>query len=111
MYCLICRDSVMIRLVCYDRYNPLHYVYDRLRQVGTNSWHVHVIVWAPATVCGGLLRLVLLELCCVGGLEMKMVLRVGMFQLMPVCLVHFHFSDPGEPLCDRRHRGGCIRCP
>ena len=50
----------MILLICYDRYNPLHYDYARLRQVGTNIWHVHVIVWAPATVCGSLLLLVLL---------------------------------------------------
>ena len=76
MYCLLCQDSVMIRLVCYDRYISLHYAYDRLRHVWTNSWLVHVIVWAPATVCGGLLRLVLLVLCCVGGFEMKMVLVV-----------------------------------
>ena len=83
MYCLIRRDIVMILLVCYDRYNPLHCVYVRLRQVGTSVWHVRVIVWAPATVCGSLLLLVLLELCCVGGLKLKMVLRVGMFQLLP----------------------------
>ena len=96
MYCLICRNRVMIRLVCYDRYNPLHYVYARLRQVGTSVWHVRVMVWAPATVCGSVLLLVRLELCCVGGLKVKMVVRVGMFQLLP--------------LCDRRHRGYCIRC-
>ena len=82
MYCLIWRDSVMILLVCYARYNPLHYVYARLCQVGTIGWHVRVMVWTPATVCGCLLFLVPLELCCVGGLKMKMVLRVGMFQLL-----------------------------
>ena len=111
MYCLICRDSALIRLIFYDRYNPLHYVCDRLHPIRTTSWHVHVIVWTPVPVCGGRLRLVLLVLCCVGGFEMKMVLRVRMFQLLPECLVHFHFSDPGEPLCDRRHRGDCIHCP
>ena len=73
----------MILLVCYDRYSPLHYVYARLRQVGTSVWHVRVVVWAPATVCNLLLLLLLLELCYVGGLKMKMVLRVGMFQLLP----------------------------
>ena len=83
MYCLIWRDSVMILLVCYDGYSPLHYVYARLRQVGTSGWHVRVMVWASATVCGSLLLLVRLELCCVGGLKVEMVLRVGMFQLLP----------------------------
>ena len=93
MYCLIWRDSVMILLVCYDRYNPLHYVYARLRQVGTSVWqlrqvgtsvwHIRVMVWAPATFCGSLLLLVLLELCYLGGLKVEMVLRVGMFQRLP----------------------------
>ena len=83
MYCLIWRDSVMILLVYYARYNPLHYVYARLRQVGTSGWHVCVMVWASATVCGSLLLLVRLELCGVGGLKVKMVLRVGMFHLLP----------------------------
>ena len=83
MDCLIWRNNVMILLVCYDRSNPLHYVYARLRQIGTSCWHACVIVRAPATVCSRFLILVLLELCCVCGLEMEMVLRVGMFQLLP----------------------------
>ena len=83
MDCFIWRDSVMILLVFYDRYIPLHYVYARLRQVGTSGWHVRVMVGAPATVCGSLLLSVLLKLCYVGGLKVKMVLRVGMFQLLP----------------------------
>ena len=83
MYCLIWRDSVVILLVCYDRCYPLHYVYARLHQVETSGWYVRVMVWAPATVCDSLLLLVLLELCCVGGLEMEMVLCVRMFQLLP----------------------------
>ena len=83
MYCLICRDSVMIRLVCYDRYSPLLYVYARFRQIGTSCWHARVIARAPATICCILLILVMLELCCVSGLAMEMVLRVGMFQMLP----------------------------
>ena len=53
MYCLIWRDSVMVLLVCYGRYNPLHYVYARRRQVGTSGWHVRVMVGAPATGAAG----------------------------------------------------------
>ena len=83
MYCLIWRGSVMIRMICYDRYNPLRYVYARLRQIGTSGWHARVIVRAFATVCSRLLILVMLELCCVSGLEIEMVLRIGMFQLLP----------------------------
>ena len=82
MYCLKRRGSVMIRLICYDLYNPLRYVYARLHQVGTSGWHARVIVRAPAYVCSRLRILVPLELCCVGSLKMEMVLRVGMFQLL-----------------------------
>ena len=83
MNCLLWRDSVLILLVCYDKYNPHHYVYAQLRQVGTSVWHVRVMVWATATVCVSLLLLVLLELGYVGGLKVKMVLRVGVLQLLP----------------------------
>ena len=73
----------MIRLICYDMYNPLRCVYARFRQIGTSGWHARVVVRASATVCSRLCILVLLELCCVGSLKMEMVLRVGMFQLLP----------------------------
>ena len=44
MNCLFWRDIVLILLVCYDRSNPLRYVYARLRQIVTSVWHVRVLV-------------------------------------------------------------------
>ena len=73
----------MILLICYDRYSPLRYVYARFRQIGTSCCRARVIARNHATVCCRFLILVMLELCCVSGLEMEVVLLVGMFQLLP----------------------------
>ena len=64
----------MILLVCYDRSNPLRYVYARLRQIVTSVWHVRVLVGASASLCCSLLLMVLGELGLVGGLKVKMIL-------------------------------------
>ena len=83
MDCVTWRGSVMILQICDDGYIPLRYVYARFRQIGTSCCHALVMARDHATVCGILLILVMLELCCVSGLEMEVVLLVGMFQLLP----------------------------
>ena len=83
MGCIIWRGSVMILLICEDGFSSLRYIYARFRQIGTSCCRARAIARDHATICFRLLILVMLELCCVSGLEMEMVLLVGMIQLLP----------------------------
>ena len=79
MDCVIWRVSWRVLLSCCDGFSPIQYSYARIRFIGTSCCHVRVSARDHGTVCCGLLILVMLELCCVGGLEMEVVLLVGMF--------------------------------